>query len=323
MMLLVVIFGLIFLLTFGVVVVAMAPTKDDKAFQNRMDLITAKAGDGEAPAEALQLLRQQAPSRFGWIEHAFSEYAPMQRFRRFVSQSAVKTTAEAVLVQTLVLFAIGYVFVTLVSGMAVLGLAAAAVLGVLPMGRVVWERHRRVKSFEDALAQAIDMMARALRAGHSVGGAFEIVAQGAPEPAAGEFAEVFRQQNFGMPLRDALLLMLDRVPSQDLRVLVTGIIVQRETGGNLVEILDRTVFVIRERQRIRGEIRTQTAQGRLTGWILSCLPLGLLVLINLMDPGYSRPMLDDPIGRKMMYAGIGMIAVGAFFINRIINSIDI
>jgi len=167
------------------------------------------------------------------------------------------------------------------------------------------------------------MMARALRAGHSVAGSIELIAQGCPEPAASEFAEVFRQQNFGMPLRDAFLQMLDRVPSQDLRVVVTAILVQRETGGNLVDILDRTVNVIRERQRIHGEIRTQTAQGRLTGWILTLLPVIMLGLINVSNPGYSKPLFTTPLGRELLYTGMGFIVLGAFWIRRIINKIEV
>ncbi|HTV81405.1 MAG TPA: type II secretion system F family protein [Acidobacteriaceae bacterium] len=323
MMLLLLVFGAVFLLCFGGVVVASAPSAETKVFQSRIDAIAARQAGGEAPAEAMQLLRKQQVSRFGWIEQLLNHYAPMQRFRRFVMQSGVKTDPTAILVQSLVLAAVGYVAVMFFTHTPPLGIAGIVVLGALPLAWVAWSRHRRVKTFEDSLAQAIDMVARSLRAGHSIASAFELVAQGAPEPAKSEFAEVFRQQNFGIPLRDALLQMLDRVPSQDLRVMITGIIVQRETGGNLVEILDRTVFVIRERQRIRGEIRTQTAQGRLTGWILTLLPVIMLLLINLMDPGYSKPLLHDPTGEKMMYAGIAMIVLGGFLINRIINSIDI
>jgi tight adherence protein B len=117
--------------------------------------------------------------------------------------------------------------------------------------------------------------------------------------------------------------MLDRVPSQDLRVLVTAILVQRETGGNLVEILDRTVFIIRERLRIQGEIRTQTAQGRLTGWILSALPVLMLVVINVLNPRYSQILLTDPIGQKLIYAGVALIVIGSIVINRIVNGIEV
>jgi len=323
MILLVLIFSLVFMLCFGIVVVAMAPTNEAKAFQSRMDAIAARAAVGEAPTEALQLLRKQAVARFGWIEQLLSHYAPMQRFRTFVMQSGIKDDPAFIIVQTLVLAGAGYVGVMFFSHMPILALAGGLVLSTLPIGRVWWVRRRRVKTFEDSLAHGIDMMARALRAGHSIAGSIEIVSQGSPEPAASEFGEVFRQQNFGMPLRDAMMQMLDRVPSQDLRVLVTAILVQRETGGNLVEILDRTVQVIRERQRIHGEIRTQTAQGRLTGWILTSLPVVMLILINFVDPGYSKVLFTDPTGRDLIYAGVVFIAIGAFWIRRIINRIEV
>lgn len=323
MTLLVAVFALVFVLTFGVIAYAMAPTRDDKVFQHRIETITAQGAGGDASAEAVQLLRQKAPSHFAWIEQILSDYQPMQRFRHYVFQAGANADATSVLVQALVLAVAGYFAAMYFSRLILLDVAAALIFGVIPIARITFLRYRRIRKFEDSLAQGIDMMARALRAGHSVSSAFEIVAEGAPQPASGEFAEVFRQQTFGMPLRDALLQMLDRVPSQDLRVLVTGIIVQRETGGNLVEILDRTVFVIRERQRIRGEVRTQTAQGRLTGWILTLLPVIMMVLINVIDPGYSKLLIDDPIGRKLMYAGLGMIVLGAYFINLIINSIDV
>jgi tight adherence protein B len=167
------------------------------------------------------------------------------------------------------------------------------------------------------------MLARALRAGHSVVGALEIVAQNAEEPAASEFGEVFKQQNIGLPLRDALMQLLDRVPSADLRVLVTAILVQKDTGGNLAEILDRTVAVIRDRLRIQGEIRVQTSQGRLTGWILSALPVVMLVLINLVNPGYSSILLHDPAGHVLIYISLGMLTDGALIIRHIVNGIEV
>lgn len=153
--------------------------------------------------------------------------------------------------------------------------------------------------------------------------AIEMVSQDSVQPVASEFGEVFKQQNFGLPLREALMQMLDRVPSQDLRVLVTAILVQRETGGNLVEILDRTVFIIRERLRIQGEIRIQTAQGRMTGWILSALPVLMLLVINVLNPGYSRILLTNPIGQKLIYIGVGLIVIGTIVINRIVNGIEV
>lgn len=324
MILLVSVFGLIFVLTFGIVVIATAPSRDEKIFEHRLAAIgVAKSGALEVQLEASQLLRKRATSHFGWVEEALVNFAPMQRFRRYVTQAGVNATAASVLVQMVIFAVVGYFVTLFFVRLLPIDLGGAAVVGILPLGRIVFVRYRRMRAFDKALAHAIDMMARALRAGHSVAGAIELVAEGSPSPAKEEFGEVFRQQNFGMPLRDALLQMVDRVPSQDLRVMVTAIIVQRETGGNLVEILDRTVFVIRERQRIQGEIRTQTAQGRLTGWILTMLPIVMGLLINVVDPGYSHILFTDPLGRKMIYVGIGMIMVGGYFINRIINGIDV
>ncbi len=117
--------------------------------------------------------------------------------------------------------------------------------------------------------------------------------------------------------------LLDRVPSQDLRVLVTGVLVQKDTGGNLAEILDRIVAVIRERLKIQGEIRTHTAQGRMTGWVLCSLPIVMLLVINFINPGYSKALTDNPLGRKLLYAGLGLLAVGAFMIRHIVSSVEV
>jgi tight adherence protein B len=322
--LLIAVFVLTLLMTFGVIVLATAPAKDAKAIEQRMRTLAAQSpASGEVTVEAAQLLRKAPTSRFGWLENSLTEYKPAQRMSLWVMQSGVKTTVAVVLVQSLVAAAIGFAVVAVLYSWLLVEAGGALALAMLPWIRIWWMRNRRMRAFDNALSHAIDMMARSLRAGHSIAGSIEIVAQGSPEPAASEFAEVFRQQNFGMPLRDAFMQMLDRVPSQDLRVLVTAILVQRETGGNLVEILDRTVNVIRERQRIHGEIRVQTAQGRLTGWILTALPVVMLVLINTVDPGYSKILFTDPTGRKMIYAGVVFIALGAFFIRQIINSIEV
>ena len=134
---------------------------------------------------------------------------------------------------------------------------------------------------------------------------------------------MFKQLNLGLSIRDALLQLLDRVPSEDLRVLVTAIMVQKDTGGNLVDILDRTVYVIRERLRVQGEIQIQTAQGRLTGWILSALPMVMMVLLNLVNPGYSSILFHDPAGQKLIYLGLGMLVIGSVIIRHIVNGIEV
>ncbi len=178
---------------------------------------------------------------------------------------------------------------------------------------------RRLKAFNTALPDAIDLMARALRAGHSMSSAIEVIAEQSAQPVAGEFFLVFQQQKFGMRLRDALLQMSGRVPSRDLQFLITAILVQKETGGDLTEILDRTSHVIRERVRIEGEVRTHTAQGRLTGWILGLLPVIMLALINIVSPGYSSLLFHDPTGQKLLYAGGVLILIGGLVIRKVVD----
>jgi tight adherence protein B len=308
-------FFAVLLITFAAVTFATAPSRIDKALQGRLAAVTvAKSGGAAAALESGELLRKTATSRFDWIGQSISKYISMQSLQKWISQAALNTTASALFVQTAAAAGIGFIITLFFAPFIAAELSGAAVCATLPWARIAFARYRRLRAFEKALPHAIDMMARSLRAGHSTAGAIEIMAQGAPEPASSEFSEVFRQQNFGLPLRDALMQLLDRVPSQDLRVLVTAIIVQRETGGNLV---------IRERQRIQGEIRTQTAQGRMTGWILTLLPVVVMGLINVMDPGYSKPLLKDPFGHKLLMLCACLIALGAFFINRIINAIDV
>lgn len=205
------------------------------------------------------------------------------------------------------------------SGMAVVAMPCAAGAGLIPTIVMRIRRNRRVTAFNNALPDAIDLMARCLMAGHSVGSSIEMIGQQAPEPLAFEFVRVYQQQRLGLQFREALLQLAARVPSRDLQFFVTAILVQKETGGDLTEILSRTSHVIRERVRIEGEVRTRTAQGRLTGWILGLLPVVMLVLINIISPGYSHVLFHDPIGQYLMIAGATLIAIGAFVIRRIVN----
>jgi tight adherence protein B len=134
-----------------------------------------------------------------------------------------------------------------------------------------------------------------------------------------EFRRVFEEQNFGLPIREALLNLAKRVPVPDLRFLVTAMLVQKETGGNLAEVLDKAGAVIRERSRLLGQLRIYTAQGRMTGWILGLLPFILFVIMNFLNPGYSSNLIDDPIGRKAIWIGLGLMAIGAWSIRKIVD----
>jgi tight adherence protein B len=310
--------------SFGLVVVLTGGSPENKTIGVRMGAIQIPVNVlKDMTPVAAQLFKATRTSRFGWLEEILERFEFSRKLQMRILQAHSSTTVGTLILSSLGLALFGYAMVWLFVPIALIDVAAAAALAMLPFGLLSFKRSRRINAFNAVLAEAIDMLARALRAGHSVVGALETLSQNVQEPAASEFAEVFKQQNLGLPLRDALMQLLDRVPSADLRVLVTAILVQKDTGGNLAEILDRTVAVIRDRLRIQGEIRVQTAQGRLTGWILSALPVVMLVLINIVNPGYSSILLHDPVGHKLIYVSLGMLAVGAMIIRHIVNGIEV
>jgi tight adherence protein B len=320
------IFGFIAMMTatFGAVMAMTRQSPEEQTIAHRMALIPrdAQRQDDAAPGTA-QLFKTARRSKVAWLDQLLERYRFAQAMEIRILQANSSTTVANLILTSVSLLVAGYSVAWMFTSMILVSVAAGVTLCLLPSLILSHKRSRRLRAFNAVLAEAIDMLARALRAGHSVVSAMEMLAENAQEPLASEFGEIFRQLNLGLPLRDALLQLLERVPSSDLRVLVTAILVQKETGGNLVEILDRTVFVIRERLRIQGEIQVQTAQGRLTGWILSALPVVMMVLLNLVNPGYSNILFQDPLGRKLLYGCAGLLLVGALIIRRLINGIEV
>lgn len=273
--------------------------------------------------QVVSLLKSDSATRFGWIDGLFKKYKITQVLEKKILQADCNISVVTLYLCSIGLAVIGFAVTYLYVHIIPFQVAVACSLSIVPYGIVSFMRTRRITSFENGLSDAIDMMGRSLRAGHSIVASINIVAEQSVAPVSTEFGEVFKQQNFGLPLRDALLQMTDRVPSQDLRVLVTGILVQKDTGGNLTEILERISSVIRERIRIKGEIRTYTAQGRFTGYILCSLPFVMLVLINIANPGYSSVLFNTPTGNQLLYIGIGLLVVGALAIRQIILGIEV
>jgi tight adherence protein B len=167
--------------------------------------------------------------------------------------------------------------------------------------------------------EAIDTLARAVRAGHAFTTALEMIANELSEPVASEFRKLFEEQKFGLPVRDALVNFTERVPLVDVKFFVTAVMLQRETGGNLAEILDNLSYVIRERFKILRQVRVHTAQGRLTMMLLMGLPPIIVVSMLVMNPSFIRPLFDDPIGHILIVVGLTLQTVGYFVIRRIIQ----
>jgi tight adherence protein B len=308
------------LLSFGILLFATKASPEQKAIEKRITHIKVAPGQLVGEAGGLLLATPDA-GKYAWIEDLVENFSISEKLQTLIIQSDTNTTLGKFLfvIVGLVVGAGVFLFV----GQPIFAVSAGASAMILPFAVLRIKRNRRLEAFNKGLADSIDMMARSMRAGHSVVAAIGIVAEQAVEPIRSEFDEVFKKQNYGLPIREALMQLLDRVPSQDLRVLVTGMMVQKETGGNLAEILDRIAFVIRERLRIHGEIRTHTAQGRLTGYILCALPIVMLVLLNVINPGYSNVLFDTPTGHKLLYTGVGLLIAGGATIRKIINSIEV
>ncbi len=198
-------------------------------------------------------------------------------------------------------------------------LPAAAILALGPNTYVNIKRRRRLKSFIRHFPEALEMFARSLRAGHSFAGAIQLVAQEMPDPVGIEFRQVFDEQNLGVPLREALTGMTQRVDSLDVRFFVTAILIQRETGGNLAEIIDKIAHVIRERFRIQAQVKIFTAQARMTGAILAMLPVGVALAIWALNPEYLKPLWLEKAGNVMVAAAVCMQITGALIIRKIIR----
>lgn len=309
--------------TFSLVLFMTRRTHRDRSMDQRMEAIHAEGGALVATTASPLMLKETTMGRLGWLDAVLHQYKFGQLLQTNIMQADSSTSVSMLILLSLGISLLSFGVMWIFAPVLLVDVPAAIFLGFIPYWALRIKRSRRINAFNAVLADTIDMLARSLRAGYSMGGAIGMVAENAPEPARTEFGEVFRQQNLGLPLREALLQLMDRYPSLDLRVLVTALLVQKETGGNLVEILERTVAVIRDRLRIQGEIRTQTAQGRLTGWILSALPVIMLILINVINPGYSRILLTDPVGRKLIYISVCMLIIGTYIINKIVTGIEV
>jgi tight adherence protein B len=207
----------------------------------------------------------------------------------------------------------------LAGGNLLFGWLGALVGFFIPYAYASHLRSKRFHKFEEKFPEAIDTLARAVRAGHAFTTAVEMIANEVGEPVASEFRQLFEEQKFGLPVRDALMNLTERVPLVDVKFFVTAVMLQRETGGNLAEILDNLSYVIRERFKILRQVRVHTAQGRLTMVLLMALPPTIVVVMQLLNPGFIHPLFADPLGHALIVGGIALQTMGYFVIRKIIR----
>ena len=277
------------------------------------------------PQEALALLRDEMLSRIPVFDTLLRRSERASRLQILLEQADLGVRVGNMLLYSLisaaVLGVLGYFLTgTLARQEAVLLTFLFAGLGaIVPYSYASWRRSRRFTKFEELFPEAMDTLARAVRAGHAFTIAIEIICSEVREPVATEFRKLYEEQKYGMPVRDALLNLTERMPLVDVKFFVTAVMLQRETGGNLAEILDNLSYMIRERFKILRQVRVYTAQGRLTMMLLMGLPPTIVITMLILNPSFIRPLFDDPIGHVLLAGGIALQTVGYFVIRRIIR----
>ena len=305
--------------TFAVVMFFTRPSAADRRVERRLAGVQTSGHEAVPGGDGAEFLKHTNLSENQWLNQLLEGWGTAHRISLLLAQAESSWRVSTVLFASAILGLMGFSIVRFWIVDPAPGLIAGAVAAAFPILILRAKKERRLRNFNQKLPDALDLIARALRAGHSISAALEIVAEEGAEPVRSEFGEVYKQQNFGIPQREALLQLGRRMPSADLQIVITAMLVQKETGGNLVEILERTTAVLRDRMRIQGELRIRTAQGRLTGWILCLLPVVMFCLISVANPGYTNVLVHDPVGRKLTYTGIGMMILGALTIRKIIR----
>ena len=258
-------------------------------------------------------------STIPWINRMLLQLEVAPRLRSIMYQAGLKWTTGALILMSAACSVIPAYLIYLRTGVGVFSLLLGLLTGGAPFAYVLHKRKKRFGKFEQELPEALGLIVSALQAGHSLVSALNLVAQEAPDPLGGEFRICYDEQNYGLDLRTAMENMATRVPLQDLRIVITAVLIQRESGGNLAEVLENVAHVIRERFRLKRQVRVHTAQGRMTGMILSMLPLVLGVCLYLINPKTMSILWKTPVGLELLYAASTMTVVGALIIRKIVN----
>jgi tight adherence protein B len=304
----------------ALLIVAVAMLMRDRSIsqmEDRLNTLTGKGDKSEGSlAELTQIIAQQKGEGKGVIDSLFAKWFNLPRL---FSQADVTMSVSKFMGLCLGVGLVGF----MVTGIAGVSLALAPVIGIMfammPLGWLTFRRKRRLKKFAAQLPEALELVARALRAGHSLAAGFRLVSSEMSEPIGGEFGRVFEEQNLGIPFEAALEGLTERVPNLDLKFFATAVVLQRQTGGDLAEILDKIGNLVRERFKIWGQVQALTGEGRLSGIVLLALPPMLFVAVYRMNPDYLMLLFTDDLGKKMLIGGILMQLLGALVIRKIVN----
>jgi tight adherence protein B len=302
---------------------AFIDQRDARARLIRERLASVEKPAERQPGEDLALVRDELLSKIPAFDSLLRRSERISNLQLLLAQSDINLRAGNLVLICLVSAIVCGVIAFVAGGSSpwapMVAWVALLLGGILPYSYISYKRTKRFQRFEELFPEAIDTLARAVRAGHAFTVALEMIANEVSDPIATEFRKLFEEQKFGLPVRDALMNLTDRVPLVDVKFFVTAVMLQRETGGNLAEILDNLSYVIRERFKIMRQVRVYTAQGRLTMMLLMGLPPIIVVTMLTMNPSFIRPLFADPIGHVLVVAGITLQTLGYFVIRRIIQ----
>jgi len=271
--------------------------------------------------ETIDIVRKQEMSGIPLFNRLLqaSRSSLIRKTDRLVLQADARYPIGVFILMSFVLFIVGFFIGSVASRVMFLSVILGLLLGSLPFCYLYFQKERRMRRFREQLPDALDMIARSLKAGHALTGGFQMVAQEFGEPINKEFSKVLDEVNFGVSYDDALRNLSARIDSTDLRFFGMSVIIQRQTGGNLAEILENISSLIRERMKLMGRIRVLSAEGKMSAIVLVILPFLIFVAASMVNPNYLPTLLNDPIGHILIAISLGMMTVGIFVMKKMVT----
>lgn len=267
----------------------------------------------------VQLAREELLSEIPWVNRSLIKFEISASLKRMIDQADLQITVMRLVLFSFTAAALGFLAASMITVSLPLKCLFAFVAGALPFLHVMGKRKKRLKKFLQLLPDALDLMARGLSAGHAFTEALQMVATEMPEPIASEFRKTYDEQNLGLSLKLALDNLIHRVPLLDLRMCVTAIMIQRETGGNLSELLEKVAYTIRERFRIMEDLKTMTLSSRWSAWLLCGLPIFLAIYMTVVNPNHMEVMWRDPRGHTLLFIAAAMQIMGMLMVQKIMR----
>jgi tight adherence protein B len=299
----------------------LAATHSSEAKRKKLQRRVADALMHSANTEDVDvvLARNELMSDIPWLNRSLIQLTAALQLKRMLDQADIHMTPSRLIMFSVMAGVLGGLATSVVTEIIPIWFVAGITAASLPFMHVWWKRKKRFDQFLEHLPDALDLMSRGLMAGHAFSEALHMVSTEMPDPIATEFRKTYEEQNLGLSLKLALENLTQRVPLLDLRMCVTAVLIQRETGGNLAEILEKVAYTIRERFRIMGDLKTLTTSSRMSAWLLCALPIFVAIAVTVMNPEYMSVLWKDPRGHKLIAAAMILQVTGMLIVRKILK----